>query len=282
MEPLIRPEYVEKLIHEIIIFLPRIPIAVILFFVGVFLIRMVLKAFRFALSRRGVEPTLVSFLNSVAYAILQVILIITVASTVGIATTSFVAMLGAAGLAIGLALQGSLSNFAGSVLLMVFKPFKVGDLVAAQNQEGIVKDINIFYTVLHTGDMRKVIIPNGKLASDVIINITAESIRRVEIKVGIGYSDDFSKAKAILLDLANSDPQVLMKPLPPFVGLNNLGDSAQEIVFRMWVDAVDHWPVYYSMMEKIKTAFDENGIDIPFPQRVMHMIPPPEKGEIKP
>lgn len=273
MDPLIRPEYIEKLIHEFIVFLPRIPIAIVLFLVGLFVIRVLLKAFKFALTRRGVEATLTSFLSSVANALLQVLLIITVASTVGIATTSFVAMIGAAGLAIGLALQGSLSNFAGSVLLMIFKPFKVGDSIFAQNQEGTVKDINIFNTLLITGDNRRVIIPNGPLASGVIVNITAENCRRVEIKVGINYKDDFQKAKKILLDLAFADQLVRMKPSEPFVGLNNFGDNAVELIFRFWVDAVDFSSAYYGMMEKVKVAFDEAGIDMPYPQRVVHITP---------
>lgn len=266
----IKPEYIERLIHDFVSFLPRIPIAIILFLVGLFVIRVLLRTFKFAMTRRGVDITLVNFLTSVVSIVLKILLVITVAATVGIATTSFVAMIGAAGLAIGLALQGSLSNFAGSVLLMVFKPYKVGDTIMAQGHEGVVKDINIFNTVLITGENRRVIIPNGPLAGGVIVNITAENIRRIEIKVGVGYGDDIAQVKKILTDLALADRRVLVKPASPFVGVNNFGDNAVEIVFRLWVDAVDYASTYFSMMEQIKIAFEKEGIDIPYPQQVVH------------
>lgn len=272
MEPLIKPEYIEKLTHEVIVFLPRIPIAIVLFFVGGFLIKMMLKALRFAMTRRGVDLTLVSFLSSVANALLQVLLIVTVASTVGIATTSFVAMIGAAGLAVGLALQGSLSNFAGSVLLMVFKPFKAGDFIVAQGQEGTVRDINIFNTVLLTVDNRRVIIPNGALAGGVIVNVNAEDHRRVEINIGINYSDDFKRAEKVLLELASNDQRVRNTPAAPFVGISNFGESSVDLVFRFWVDSEDRLSTIFDMMSLIKAEFDKAGIDIPYPQRVVHTI----------
>ncbi len=274
MDSYIKPEYIEKLIHDLVLFLPRIPIAIILFAVGLFVIRIILKTFKFALIRRGVEVTLANFLTSIASILLKILLIITVASTVGIATTSFVAMIGAAGLAIGLALQGSLSNFAGSVLLMVFKPYKVGDSIVAQGQEGVVKDINVFNTVLITADNRRVVIPNGPLAGGVIVNVTAENARRIEIKVGVGYGSDIEKVKKIMLDLALADQRVLLKPAPPFVGIQNFGDNSVDLVFRIWVGAVDYWSTYYSMMEQIKIAFEKEGIDIPYPQRVVHQARP--------
>ncbi|MCO5114656.1 MAG: mechanosensitive ion channel [Bdellovibrionaceae bacterium] len=274
MDSYIKPEYIEKLIHDLVLFLPRIPIAIILFAVGLFVIRIILKTFKFALIRRGVEVTLANFLTSIASILLKILLIITVASTVGIATTSFVAMIGAAGLAIGLALQGSLSNFAGSVLLMVFKPYKVGDSIVAQGQEGEVKDINVFNTVLITADNRRVVIPNGPLAGGVIVNVTAENARRIEIKVGVGYGSDIEKVKKIMLDLALADQRVLLKPAPPFVGIQNFGDNSVDLVFRIWVGAVDYWSTYYSMMEQIKIAFEKEGIDIPYPQRVVHQARP--------
>lgn len=272
MESYIKPEHIEKWIHQVVVFLPRIPIAILLFVLGLFLISVITRALKFTLLRRKVEPTLVSFLTSLASAILKLLLVISVASTVGIATTSFVAMIGAVGLAIGLALQGSLSNFAGSVLLMIFKPFKVGDVIVAQNQEGEVKDINVFNTVITTGDNRRVIIPNGPLASGVIINVSAESLRRVDITIGVGYNDKIPKVKDILKRLASEDMCILMNPSPPFVGLSKFGESSVDLVFRFWVRAVDYWPTYYSMMEKIKDTFEKENIEIPFPQRSINLV----------
>lgn len=275
MDTYIKPEYIEKLIHEVVLFLPRIPIALILFAIGLFIIGLIVKAFKFAMLRRDVEPTLAAFLTSTASAILKIILVITVASTVGIATTSFVAMIGAAGLAIGLALQGSLSNFAGSVLLMVFKPFKVGDTIIAQNQEGVVRDINVFNTVLTTSDNRRVIIPNGPLASGVIINVTAEDTRRVDILVSISYSDDVEKIKKLLMDVALEDQRVLVEPNSPFVGVNRFGDNSIEVVFRVWVRTLDHSSTYFYLMERVKAVLAEAGIEMSFPQKVVHVTQDP-------
>lgn len=273
MDSYIKPEYIEKLIHDLVLFLPRIPIALVLFAVGLFVIGVVLKAFNYALVRRGVEITLANFLTSIVSILLKILLIITVASTVGIATTSFVAMIGAAGLAIGLALQGSLSNFAGSVLLMVFKPYKVGDNIIAQGQEGVVKEINVFNTVLVSSDNRRVVIPNGPLAGGVIVNTTVENTRRVEIKVAVPYVSDIEKIKQIILDLAFADQRVLLKPAEPFVGIQNFTDNSVNLVFRFWVNSEDYWSTYFFMMEQIKLAFEKENIAIPYPQHIVQQAP---------
>src|SRR5690606_32945351 len=175
----------------------------------------------------------------------------------------------AAGLAIGLALQGSLSNFAGGVLILLFKPFKVGDVIEGQGQIGTVKKIDILYTHLHTGDNREVVIPNGNLANSEVVNMTAQPTRRVEIKVGVAYNTDLKKALEVILSILNQDERVHSEPAPA-VFLNNFGDSSLDLVVRAWVNTGDLWPVYFESMEKIKSAFDRNEIEIPFPQRVIY------------
>ena len=201
---------------------------------------------------------------------LKGLLLISVASMVGIATTSFVAVLGAAGLAIGLALQGSLSNFAGGVLILIFKPFKVGDLIEGGGHLGVVKEIQIFNTILTTADNRRVIIPNGVLSNNSLININVEPTRRVDFVFGIGYGDDIKKTKEILQRLADADSRVLKDPAPTIV-LSELADSSVNFTVRLWVNTADYWGVYFDTHEAVKVAFDAEGISIPFPQQDVHM-----------
>jgi small conductance mechanosensitive channel len=188
----------------------------------------------------------------------------------GVQMTSFIAILGAAGLAVGLALQGSLANFAGGVLLLLFKPFKVGDFIEAQGFSGSVNAIQVFNTVLKTPDNKTIIIPNGNLSNGAITNFTAEKNRRVDWTFGIGYSDDIKKAKEILVQLIKSDPRILDEP-EAMVALSELGDSSVNFVVRAWVKLEDFWGVYFDIQEKVKLTFDEQGISIPFPQRDVHV-----------
>jgi small conductance mechanosensitive channel len=189
---------------------------------------------------------------------------------IGIETTSFIAVLGAAGLAIGLALQGSLANFAGGVLLLIFRPYKVGDFVDAAGQMGVVKKIEIFSTILTTGDNKTIIIPNGAISNSPITNFSTQATRRVDIVFGIGYDDDLKKAKQVLKEIIDADERIHKDP-EPLIVISNLGDSSVDITTRSWVDSGDYWGVYFDLTEKAKLAFDENGISIPYPQTDVHL-----------
>jgi len=197
-------------------------------------------------------------------------IIIAALGKLGIQTASFVAILGAAGLAIGFALQGSLSNFASGVLLTIFRPFKAGDYVEAGGSAGIIEEISIFNTILKTPDNRKVIIPNSKVTGDNITNYSAKDVRRVELKFGIGYSDDIKKAKEVIEKVLKADTRVLNDPAYT-VAVLELGDSSVNFAVRPWVKTSDYWPVLFDITENIKLSFDNNGISIPFPQTDVHL-----------
>ena len=190
---------------------------------------------------------------------------------IGIETTSFIAVLGAAGLAIGLALQGSLSNFAGGVLVLMFRPYKVGDFIDAQGVMGTVHEIQIFNTILKTPDNKVIIVPNGAISNGIITNFSMEATRRVDFVFGIGYSDDIAKAKATIERLISEDGRALSDPEPQIV-VSELADSSVNITTRVWVNASDYWGLFFDLTEKVKLTFDQEGISIPFPQRDVHVI----------
>ncbi len=248
---------------------PGFVLAILTLFIGLWIINRIVGGLDKALKNR-VEPTLLRFMHSLISIGLKVMLVISVASMIGIQTTSFVAIIGAAGLAVGLALQGSLANFAGGALILFFKPFKVGDVIEAQGYVGKVKEIQIFTTVLTTADNRRVIIPNGALSNGSMINIGAEPTRRVDFVFGIGYSDDIDKAKAILVRLADADARVLKDP-EKLIVVSELADSSVNFTVRLWAKTEDYWGVYFDMIENVKKTFDAEGISIPFPQRDVHI-----------
>jgi small conductance mechanosensitive channel len=249
---------------------PKLLLALILLFVGLWIIRIFTRMFERAMDKASVEVSLRKFLSSLVNLALKALLLVSVISTMDIEMTSFVAIIGAAGLAVGLALQGSLANFAGGVLILLFKPFKVGDYIEASGQSGTVSEISVFNTILKTIDNKVVIVPNGALSNDIKINYTAESTRRVDLTFGIGYSDDLRKAKAILQEIANADERVHKEPAP-FVAVKELGESSVDFTYRVWVNTADYWDVYFSTIEKVKLTFDERGVSIPFPQRDVHL-----------
>lgn len=224
-----------------------------------------------ALNKKDFDTTIRVYLSRILGITFKVIVVITAAGVLGVETTSFVAILGAAGLAIGLALQGSLANFAGGVLILVLRPFQVGDFIVAQGAEGIVTAIDVFYTTLITADNRRVILPNGPLIGNNIINSTAEPIRRVDISVGISYKDSIDKAEQILLGIAAQHPKVIKTP-PPYVGVIRFGESSVDLTYRVWCNTADYWDVYFDMHKLTKSGFDAAKITIPFPQREMHLI----------
>ncbi len=251
---------------------PKLLLALVTLIVGFWVIKRVMSVFEKTLERSEVEVTLRKFLINLGGILLKALVIISVASMVGVETTSFIAMLGAAGLAVGLALQGSLANFAGGVLILFFKPFKVGDLVEAQGYLGIVKEIQIFVTILTTLDNRRIIIPNGLLSNGCLTNLNAEPHRRVDMPFGISYGDDVLKAKRVLQDVIATDSRVLQNP-PSEVYVKEHGDSSINMLMRVWVKPEDYWAVFFNMHEQVKLAFDREDITIPFPQRDVHMIP---------
>jgi len=229
------------------------------------------------LERSKTDPSIVSFVGSLTYILILVGAVIAMLAKFGIETTSFVAILGAAGLAIGFALQGSLANFASGVLLLVLRPFKVGDFIVGAGVAGAVKNIQLFTTELATPDNIKVMVPNSKLFGDVIKNVSAYDTRRIDLVIGIGYSSDMQKAYDIMMDLIAKDSRILSDP-PCQIAVSELGDSSVNFVVRPWVKKEDYWAVKFDLTRKIKETFDENTIEIPFPQQTVHVISQPSES----
>ena len=250
---------------------PKLALAILTLFIGLWIISGIVKLIKLSMERSKVDPTLVPFMSSLISWGLKVLLFISVASMIGIATTSFVAVLGAAGLAIGLALQGSLANFAGGVLVMVFKPYKVGDLIESQGHLGVVKEVQIFNTILIAPQSKQVIIPNGATSNGSIVNYTVEGKIRVDLTVGVSYDADIDKTKAVLMDVLTANDKVMQDPAP-FVGVLEMGDSSVNFAVRPHCLPKDYWDVFFSVNEAMKKALDKNAIAIPFPQRDVHLI----------
>jgi len=263
-------QYADQAIEMAIAYGPQLVLAILTLLIGLWIIGMVGRGVNKTFEKSGMDGSLRSFLNSLISILLKVLLVISVASMVGIATTSFIAVLGAAGLAIGLALQGSLANFAGGVLILIFKPYKLGDFISAAGVSGTVKRIEIFSTVLTTPDNKTIILPNGAVSNGAITNFSTEPTRRVDVVFGISYDDDMKKAKDILTGLIEADERILKDPAPAVI-VSNLGESSVDITTRSWVNAADYWAVNFDLIENGKRAFDENGISIPYPQSDVHM-----------
>lgn len=265
-------DYFKSHIDDIIGFGIRVLFALIIIFIGKFLIKLILKICDRFFERAGTEISVRKFLNSLIRVLLYLVLIIIVCSQVGIETTSFIALMGSAGLALGLSLQGSLSNFAGGILILMLKPFVVGDYIidGGSGKEGTVTRIDLFYTNMVTGDNKKVVIPNGTLANSNVTNITAFDKRRVDILIGIGYSSDIKKAKEILERLAKNHQKVL-KDEDVMVFVNSLDESQVTLGLRVWSKTEDYWTVKFDLNEQIKSEFDKNDIEIPFNQLEVHM-----------
>lgn len=249
----------------------RIFSALLFYFVAKFIAKKILAGLKRFLDKRDDAPSLNEFLYGFSKILLYAVVFVGVLMILGVPGSSFLAIFGAAGLAIGLALQGSLSNFAGGLLILAFKPFKVGHVVVAQGHTGTVAKIQILYTHLMTFDNQEVIIPNGNLANSDIVNMSTQETRRAELKVGVAYGTNIKQAKEIILNIFENDPRALKDPAP-FVALNNFGDSSLDIVVRVWAKSADMWPMYFAGMEAINSEFEKHGIEIPFPQRVVHQI----------
>lgn len=244
--------------------------AVIALIIGLWVIKIIVKGLARVMEKREVDPSLRGFINSLTGILLKVMLVITVISMLGIQMTSFVAILGAAGLAVGMALSGTLQNFAGGVMILIFKPFKVGDFIEAQGYMGTVSEIQIFITVLKTPDNKTILIPNGGLSTGSLVNFSTEENRRVDFSFGIAYGDSYDDAKALLLKLIEKDERILKTP-EPFIVLGALADSSVNITVRVWAKASDYWGVFFDMNEKVYKEFDKNGLHIPFPQLDVHL-----------
>ena len=249
---------------------PKLLLAIVTLLIGLWIIKIITRFTKKGLKKSKIDDSLGSFLASMFSIVLKILLVISVAGMIGIQMTSFIAILGAAGLAVGMALSGTLQNFAGGVMILIFKPFKVGDYIEAQGHSGIVNEIQIFNTLLRTPDNKKIIIPNGGLSTGSMVNYTSEETRRVDIVFGIGYADDIDKAKGILQAIIDSNDLILSDP-EPFLGVIELGDSSVNIVVRVWSKTSDYWNVYFYMQETVKKTFDKEGVSIPFPQRDVHL-----------
>jgi small conductance mechanosensitive channel len=261
--------WLNKGIEFIITFGPKIIGAILIYIVGSWVLKKVVRGIEHLMRKSKYEPTLQKFLLNLTGWGLKAILLIVVISILGIDITAFAAVIAAAGLAIGLSLQGSLGNFAGGVLIMIFKPYKLGDLIEAQGVIGHVKEIDIFTTKLITPENKLVIIPNGALANGNIANYTAEGKIRVDAVVGVGYSEDIKQAKKVLMNVLTQNPKVLKKP-EPTVNVVELADSSVNFAVRPYCKPQDYWEVYFATYEGAKIALDKAGIEIPFPQRVLH------------
>jgi len=263
--------YLNKAIELVMEYGPKLILAILVLIVGMWIIKGIKKLITKAMQKGQVEISLQKFLISMITILLKVLLLISVASMIGIATTSFVAILGAATFAIGLALQGSMSNFAGGVLILLLKPFKVGDTIEAQGFIGKVHEIQIFNTIMKTFDNKMIYIPNGTLSNGNITNYSREPIRRVDMTFGIGYGDDIKKAKEVLTRLVKEDSRIISDPAP-LIAVSSLGDSSVNFAVKVWCDNAEYWNVYFDMQEKVKLAFDQENISIPFPQTDVHLF----------
>lgn len=249
---------------------PKLIGALVVLILGLWIIKGIGKAFNRLLDKKQVEPSLKPFLKGLVGALLKVMLVVSVLGMAGIEMTSFIAILGAVGLAVGMALSGTLQNFAGGVVILLFKPYRVGDWIEAQGYAGTVREIQIFNTILKTGDNKTIIIPNGKLSNSSMVNYSTEPKRRVDWVFGIGYGDSVAQAKEVLTALCEADDRIHKDPAV-FMAVKELADSSVNITLRAWVDAGDYWPVHWDMNENVYNKFNEVGLNIPFPQMDVHV-----------
>ena len=263
-------DYLDKAYDFIVVYGMKILIAIIVLIIGLWIIKRVVRTTNRIMEKRDVNVSLRGFLKSLVSILLKILLLISIAEMIGLKTTSFIAILGAAGLAVGLALQGTLSNFAGGVMILLFKPFKVGDLIVSQGHLGTVKEIHIFVTVLLTPENKTVILPNAAVSGNDIVNYTTEGLIRVDMNFGISYSSNIKTAKDTLMNILVNHPKVLKDPAP-FVGVKELADSSVNLAVRPYTKPEDYWTVYFDVYEAGKLALDKAGVTIPFPQMDVHL-----------
>lgn len=263
--------YIDKIYDMAIEYGPKVLLAVITLLVGLWIIKVILRAVNKGFEKSQMDESLRPFVSSLLGWTLKILLFISIASMVGIATTSFIAVVGAAGLAIGFALQGTLANFAGGAMILIFKPYKIGELIEAQGHLGVVKEIQIFVTILLSPQSKTIIIPNGPMSNGDIVNYTREGKIRVDMTIGVSYDSDIKLAKDLLITLMVKDERVLADP-PPMVAVSDLADSSVNLAVRPWCDPAVFWDVYFDTLENGKMELDKAGVTIPFPQRDVHLI----------
>ena len=261
-------EYVETYLFA---FAPRLLSAIVVLILGFWIVGIIARVIDKRMKKAKVDLSLRPFLKSFLKVILRILVIITAVSMLGVQMTSFIAILGAAGLAVGFALQGGLANFAGGVLILLFKPFKVGDFIEAQGHSGTVTEIQVFNTIMKTPDNKTIIIPNGALSNNSIVNFSTEPTRRVDLTFGIGYGDDIKKARKVIETLIKKDKRVLKDPAYA-IFVKELGSSSVDFTVRAWTKAEDYWGFFFDMQENVKLEFDKNKISIPYPQRDVHLF----------
>lgn len=252
----------------------KLATALAIFLVGKFIIRLVVGAIRKVMRKQDVDKTLETFICNLVRVVLLVVVIIAAIGALGVETTSFIAIFGAAGLAVGLALQGSLSNFASGVLIVLFRPYKVGDFIEAAGIAGVVEQVQILTTVLKTGDNKQIIVPNSQIMDSIITNYSANDTRRIDMVIGVSYDDDLDKVRRTLEELVANEERILDDPAPK-IAVSELADSSVNFVLRPWVQSVDYWNVTFDLTEAIKKRFDKEGISFPFPQRDVHLYKQP-------
>ncbi|MFK5883002.1 MAG: mechanosensitive ion channel [Candidatus Izemoplasma sp.] len=263
-------KHLDKLIELGVVWGPKLIGAIVVLIIGLLVVKLIVGSINKMMLKKNVDASLRPFIVSLIRTILKLMVVISVMGMIGIEMTSFVAILGAAGLAVGLALSGTLQNFAGGVMILIFKPFSIGDYIEAQGFAGTVSEIKIFNTILKTPDNKTIIIPNGGLSTSSMVNYSAEPTRRVDWTFGIGYGDDTNKAKEVLLELLNSNEKVLKDPAP-FVEVKELADSSVNFAVRAWVKGADYWDVFFYMPARVYNTFGEKGLNIPFPQMDVHL-----------
>lgn len=250
---------------------PKIVGAILVLIIGLWMIKLITNAFGKMMRKKNTDPSLQGFLKSIVSILLKVLLFLSVMGMVGIEATSFIAIIAAAGLAVGLALQGTLQNFAGGVIILLFKPFKLGDFIDGAGHMGTVKDIGIFTTILNTPDNKIVVIPNAQLSNSSLTNYSTMETRRVDFTFGIAYGDDYDNARKVLLDLINADDRIMNEP-EPFIALSQLADSSVNIVVRVWAKGADYWGIFFDMNEKVYKTFNQKGLNFPYPQMDVHLM----------
>ncbi len=244
--------------------------ALLVFVIGRFLIGLINQFVKRVLLKRNIDPSIKTFVGSLVHITLMVLLVVSVVGALGVQTASFAALLASAGVAIGMALSGNLSNFAGGLIILIFKPYKVGDFIEALNMSGTVKEIQIFHTVLTTGDNKVIYIPNGSLSSNAVINYSNQQQRRVDWTFCVEYGTDYAKVKGILEEILAKDERILQEPAAPFVAMSQLADSSVNYVVRVWVKSADYWDVYFDITRIVYERFNAEGIGFPFPQLTIH------------
>jgi len=270
MDALFSDDIINQIQELLTVYGLKVIAALAIFIIGKIIAKMIKSGVSKAMARAKSDPILISFTSNMVYAGLLAFIIIAALGQLGIQTTSFIAILGAAGLAVGLALQGSLSNFAAGVLMIIFRPFKQGDFIEGAGVSGVVEEVHIFNTVMRTGDNKTIIIPNAGLMNGNIVNYSTKPTRRLDLVIGIGYDDDIKKAKNVLNELMQQEPRILKDPAPT-LGLLELADSSVNFAVRPWVNSADYWGVHFDLLESIKLRFDQEGISIPYPQQDIHL-----------